>query len=71
MLGKNPNKDFAYLKKQMYAGKLLNYTGRKVAKNVVITNLSRDIGEYKNGFAISVELQEIRIAKSPFVKKRK
>lgn len=70
LLGKNPNKDFAYLKKQMYAGKLLNYTGRKVAKNVVITNLSRDIGEYKNGFAISVELQEIRIAKSPFVKKK-
>ncbi|MBY8913315.1 LysM domain-containing protein [Bacillus atrophaeus] len=70
LLGSSANSDYEYLKKQQYAGKLMQYTGRKIAKNVLITNINRDIGEIKNGFAITVELQEIRIAKSPWVKKK-
>lgn len=70
LLGKTANSDYEYLKKQAYAGTLLTYTGRKVAKNVIITKIDRDTGDYTNGFAISIELQEIRIAKSPWVKKK-
>lgn len=70
LLGKSANNDYKYLKTQEYKGALMTYTGKKIAKNVVITNISRDIGEYTNGFAITVDLQEIRIAKSPFVKKK-
>ncbi|AJK64947.1 LysM domain-containing protein [Bacillus amyloliquefaciens KHG19] len=70
LLGKAANSDYEYLKKQAYAGNLLTYTGRKIAKDVIITKIDRDTGEFSNGFAITISLQEIRIAKSPWVKKK-
>ncbi|MBG9783589.1 phage baseplate protein [Shouchella lehensis] len=67
LLGPNAVSDYNWLVNQR--GKQITYTGRKVFKNVLISNISRDVGEYQNGFSITVELKEVRIAKTPFVKK--
>ncbi|MFB8733909.1 hypothetical protein ACEQPO_08125 [Bacillus sp. SL00103] len=54
----------------MYAGKLLNYTGRKVAKNVVITNLSRDIENTKTVLLSQLSYKKSVLQKSVCSKKK-
>jgi LysM repeat protein len=56
------------LEKKQNAGTVVSYVGRTSAKNVIITNIQltydNTIG---NGMAVSIDLQEIRIANSPYV----
>lgn len=57
--------------KEQDKGTLLTYVGRMKAQNVIITNFN---GTYDstiaNGFSTTIDLQEIRIAKTPYVKKK-
>lgn len=69
LLGSSADRDYESLKKLSEKGTLVTYTGKKVAKNVIIKSISRDNGDFTNGFSISIDLQEIRIAKTPFIKK--
>ncbi|USK71767.1 LysM peptidoglycan-binding domain-containing protein [Peribacillus asahii] len=59
------------LEKKQNAGTLVTYVGRINAKNVIITNMS---GTYDatiaNGLSATFDLQQIRIAKTPYVKKK-
>ncbi|NMH83266.1 LysM peptidoglycan-binding domain-containing protein [Heyndrickxia coagulans] len=59
------------LEKKQNAGTLVTYVGRTTAKNVVIVNMAPTYDStISNGMSISIDLQEIRIAKSPYVKKK-
>lgn len=52
-------------------GKFVNYVGRMNAKNVVITKFDSTFdNETANGMKISVDMQQIRVAKTPYVKKK-
>ena len=52
-------------------GKMVKYVGRIKASDVLITNFSRNYDStIANGFSMSLEMQQIRIAKTPFVKKK-
>lgn len=52
-------------------GKLVKYIGRINASDVLITSFSPSYdGSIANGFNMSLELQQIRIAKTPYVKKK-
>ncbi|MED4455900.1 LysM peptidoglycan-binding domain-containing protein [Metabacillus fastidiosus] len=59
------------LEKNQNSGTLLTYVGRMNAKNVIITNIS---GTYDstiaNGMHATIDLQEIRVATTPYVKKK-
>ena len=70
ILGSSADRDYEALKKLSEKGTLVTYTGRKVAKNVIIKSINRENGEFTNGSSITIDLQEIRIAKTPFVKKQ-
>lgn len=64
-------KIYEALEKKQNAGTLVTYVGRTTAKNVIITNMSPSFdATVANGMSISIDLQEIRIAKSPYVKKK-
>lgn len=59
------------LEKKQNAGTVVAYAGRTNAKNVVITNIQ---GSYDstvgNGLNVTIDLQEVRIAKSPYIVKK-
>lgn len=64
-------KIYAALEKKQNAGTLVTYVGRTTAKNVIITSMSPSYDStVGNGMNISIDLQEIKIAKSPYVKKK-
>jgi LysM repeat protein len=74
ILGKNYTeamKVYNALEKKQNAGTVVTYVGRTTAKNVVITSMQPTFDStIGNGMGITIELQEIRIAKSPYVKKK-
>lgn len=74
ILGKNYTeamKVYNALEKKQNAGTVVTYVGRTTAKNVVIISMQPTFDStIGNGMSISIELQEIRIAKSPYVKKK-
>lgn len=59
------------LEKKQNSGTIVSYTGRATAKNVIITsiqvNYDNTVG---NGMSVTIDLQEIRIATSPYVVKK-
>lgn len=56
--------EMQYLRDSMRKGTLLSYTGRTVAKNVIITSIDDTrTGDVANGAAVSAQLQFIRIVK--------
>lgn len=59
------------LGKKQDSGTVVTYVGRTNARNVIITNIS---GTYDstigNGLSVTIDLQEVRIATSPFVEKK-
>ncbi|MED3779406.1 LysM domain-containing protein [Heyndrickxia sporothermodurans] len=59
------------LEKKQNSGTIVTYVGRTTAKNVIITSMNPSFNSsIANGMDISINLQEIRIAKSPYVKKK-
>lgn len=59
------------LEKKQVSKSVVTYIGRATAKNVVITRMNPSFdASIANGMNISIDLQEIRIAKSPYVKKK-
>lgn len=69
MKGKRASEDLASLRNQMNKGTIMKYVGRETANSVIILSLDhpRD-ASIKDGFMLSVELREVRITKSPWVK---
>lgn len=52
-------------------GKMVKYVGRIKASDVLITNFNRSYDvTIANGYTMSLEMQQIRIAKTPYVKKK-
>jgi len=69
IIGPNYKADKEYLQNEMNKGTMFTYVGRNVAKNVIITSIDGDVdANIANGTAISIKLQEIRIANTPWVK---
>lgn len=69
IIGPNYQADKEYLQKEMDKGTMFTYVGRNVAKNVIITSIDGDVdASIANGTAISIKLQEIRIANTPWIK---
>lgn len=68
---KNSNDKRKHLKNLMNDGKAIKYVGRLNAKDVLITSFS---GTYTssvgNGFEFTMELQKVRITKTPYIKKK-
>lgn len=69
MQGSRASKNLATLRAQMNKGTILKYVGRETASNVIILSLDhpRD-ASIKNGFMLDIQLREVRITKSPWVK---
>ncbi|EST12043.1 LysM peptidoglycan-binding domain-containing protein [Sporolactobacillus laevolacticus] len=62
--GNSYKAELQYLRDSMRKGTLLTYTGRTVARNVIITSLDDTrTGDVSNGAAVSAQLQFIRIVK--------
>lgn len=72
MQGNRASENLATLRNQMNKGTILKYVGRETANNVIILSLDhpRD-ANIKDGFTLSVQLREVRITKSPWVKAKK
>jgi hypothetical protein len=67
--GDSYESDYEYLKKCMKNGTILTYTGRNIAKNVIILDISGSVDSNNaNGKDISIKLRQIRIASTPWVK---
>jgi LysM repeat protein len=59
------------LEKKMNAGTIVSYVGRTKAKNVIITDVSGTFDStVGNGLSVTISLQEIRMATSPFAVKK-
>lgn len=70
--GDNAAKAEEYFKKMQYAGKPVTYVGRMRLKSVLITNFTKkQNNKIANGFIFSMDLQEVRVAKSSVVRKKK
>lgn len=62
--GSSYKAELQYIRNCMSNGTLLSYTGRTVARNVIITNIDDTrTGEVANGASVSAQLQFIRIVK--------
>ncbi|MCO7127820.1 LysM domain-containing protein [Sporolactobacillus shoreicorticis] len=62
--GSSYKAELQYLRDNMRKGTLLNYTGRTICKNVIITSIDDTrTGNVANGSAVSIQLQFIRIVK--------
>jgi len=70
--GKNAVKIESYLKNLMNKGTPITYVGRSRFTNVLITSIDKkQNSKIANGFAFTINLKEIRIAKSSVVRKKK
>jgi LysM repeat protein len=59
------------LEKLQNVGNVVSYVGRTTAKNVVITSMQPTFDStISNGMGITIELQEIRMASSPYIVKK-
>ncbi|CAM4012815.1 LysM peptidoglycan-binding domain-containing protein [Mesobacillus zeae] len=69
IIGSNYKEDKEYLKREMKKGTMFTYVGRNIAKNVIILSIDGDVDySISNGSNISIKLQTIRIATTPWVK---
>ena len=59
------------LRTMMHKGTILKYVGKATAGNIIILSLNHSRNTIKNGFEVSMTLQEVRIAKSPWRKAKK
>lgn len=68
---KNADEIRKNIEKKMNAGKPVKYVGRIKASDVLITNFT---GTYDstigNGFSFSMDMQQVRVAKTPYRKKK-
>lgn len=59
------------IEKKMNSGAVVKYVGRIKVSNVLITSFTGTYdGTVANGFSTTIDLQEIRIANTPYVKKK-
>lgn len=69
IIGDNYQADKDYLKQEMKKGTIFTYVGRNIAKNVIMLSIDGDVDStIANGSNISIKLQTIRIASTPWVK---
>lgn len=69
MQGSRATDDLATLRNQMKSGVILKYVGRQTASNVIILSLDHPHdASIRDGFMVTMELREVRITKSPWVK---
>jgi len=71
ILGKDYLGRLGTLRDYMHNGTIINYVGRATASAVVITDVDRvHNSSIRNGVAVSIKVQKIRLSKSPWVKKK-
>lgn len=74
ILGKTDSeatKIYNALEKKQNSGTIVSYVGRTTAKNVIITSMQANYDStIGNGMSVTIDLQEIRIATTPYVKKK-
>ncbi|WP_214810929.1 LysM domain-containing protein [Exiguobacterium sp. s127] len=71
LLGSDYSTRLNTLRNYMNKGTVVKYVGRTAASAVVITNIDRDYNaQIRNGIALTIDVQKIRITKSPWVKKK-
>lgn len=59
------------LKKKMFGAKRVKYIGRIKASDVLITSISSNYSSsIKNGLDVDITMQQIRVAKTPYVRKK-
>ncbi|PFR93524.1 LysM peptidoglycan-binding domain-containing protein [Priestia megaterium] len=69
LIGDSYKSDYEYLRKCMKEGTIVTYVGRNIAKNVIITSVSGSMdASIANGRSVSIQLRQIRIASTPWVK---
>lgn len=71
ILGKDYLGRLGTLREYMYNGTIINYVGRATATAVVITDVNRvHNSSIRNGVLVTINVQKIRLSKSPWVKKK-
>lgn len=71
LMDPNAQKNYDNLVGYMKKGTQVTYTGRTIAKNVLISDIPATYaGDIANGIGISITLTEVRIAKTPLIKKQ-
>lgn len=71
LLGKDYSTRLRTLKDYMNNGTIVNYVGRTAATAVLITSIDRDYNSnIANGIALTINVQKIRLSKSPWIKKK-
>lgn len=69
IIGDNYKSDKEYLKQEMKKGTFFTYVGRNIAKDVIILSIDGDVdSSIANGSNITIKLQSVRIASTPWVK---
>lgn len=71
LLGKDYSTRLRTLKDYMNNGTIVNYVGRTAATAVLITSIDRVYNaQIANGIALTINVQKIRLSKSPWIKKK-
>lgn len=71
LLGSDYSTRLQTLKDYMNNGTIVNYVGRTAASAVLITSINRDYNSnIANGIAFTINVQKIRLSKSPWIKKK-
>lgn len=71
LLGKDYLGRLGTLRDYMNNGTIINYVGRAIATAVVITDINRvHNSNIRNGVALTINVQKIRLSKSPWIKKK-
>lgn len=71
LLGKDYSTRLRTLEDYMNNGTIINYVGRTAATAVLITSIDRVYNaQIANGIALTINVQKIRLSKSPWIKKK-
>lgn len=71
LMDPNAQKNLSKLESYMKSGHVLTYVGRTIAKNVLISEMPATYsGEVGNGINVNITLTDVRIAKTPLIKKK-
>ncbi|WP_426353656.1 LysM peptidoglycan-binding domain-containing protein [Exiguobacterium sp. R-39] len=71
LLGKDYLGRLGTLRDYMNNGTIINYVGRATATAVVITDVNRvHNSNLRNGVALTINVQKVRLSKSPWIKKK-
>lgn len=71
ILGPQADKILSNLRKTADAGTIVTYQGRVYWKSVLISTVSRNYTQIQNGASVTLTLQNLRRATTPWVKKKK